>query len=457
MKPLSVLIVDDHLTNLKLLRAQLESEGHTVFEAHDGVDALALLERQRVDGVISDILMPRMDGYRLCSEIRKHARLHDLPIIIYSATYTAAEDEKLALDMGADKYLKKPASVATLVAALLEAIAIPHAARQPKALQEVEVLKEYSERLVSKLEEKNTELQAQQALRESAEKLRLFADNVPAMTAAFDENLRLQFVNKRYAEFFGHGKTNLLGKHLREVVGEKVYRKIEGYFVQVLRGHPVTYQRTRKLPNGESGYLEIKLLPHIGEQGKVLGCFAVTTDITEHKLVEERIQRVAHHDSLTGLPNRLLFNDRLQQAINLAKRDARQFALLYLDLDRFKPVNDTLGHTAGDQLLQAVASRIRCEVRESDTVARIGGDEFTVILSNITKREEAEIVARKIIAAFAAPFRLGSQQQSVEIGTSIGISIYPTDGQDADALVNAADAAMYSAKQVGNSFRFYAA
>src|SRR5450756_1148135 len=157
---MNLLIVDDDLTNLKLLRAQLESEGHAVFEAHDGVDALALLERQRVDAVISDILMPRMDGYRLCHEIRKHARLRDLPIIIYSSTYTAPEDKKLALDMGADKYLKKPASVAIIITALQEVIAQPHAAPRPDARPEVEALKEYNERLVSKLKEKNTELQA---------------------------------------------------------------------------------------------------------------------------------------------------------------------------------------------------------------------------------------------------------------------------------------------------------
>jgi len=157
---MNLLIVDDHPTNLKLLRAQLEAEGHAVFEAHDGVDALALLERQRVDAVISDILMPRMDGYRFCYEIRKHTRLHDLPIILYTSTYTSPSDQKLALDVGADKYLTKPASVKTILAALHEVIAMPRAAPQPKALQEVEVLKEYSEQLVSKLKEKNTELMA---------------------------------------------------------------------------------------------------------------------------------------------------------------------------------------------------------------------------------------------------------------------------------------------------------
>src|ERR1035437_6420447 len=146
---MNLLIVDDDRTSLKLLRNQLESEGHAVFEAH-----------QRVDAVISDVLMPRMDGYRLCHEIRKHARLYDLPIIIYTSTYTSLDDEKLALDVGADKYLKKPVSVETIIAALHEVIAILPAARQPKALLEVEVLKEYSEQLVSKLVEKNTELMA---------------------------------------------------------------------------------------------------------------------------------------------------------------------------------------------------------------------------------------------------------------------------------------------------------
>jgi diguanylate cyclase (GGDEF)-like protein/PAS domain S-box-containing protein len=298
---------------------------------------------------------------------------------------------------------------------------------------------------------------AEQALRDVAEKLRLFADNVPVMTVSWDENLRCRFANKVFAEFFGLAVAGIIGKHVREVLGEEVYREIEGELAQVLQGHPVTYQRICTLQNGESRNLEIKLLPHIGAQGKVLGCFEVTTDITEHKLAEERIQRVAHHDSLTGLPNRLLFVDRLDQTLSLAKRSARSFALLYLDLDNFKPVNDNLGHAAGDELLQAVAARIRRQVRESDTVARVGGDEFSVILPDIAAREEAETVVRKITAALAAPFRLGSDKQSVDIGTSIGIAVYPADGETPDVLVKAADAAMYSAKQVGNRVALHAA
>jgi len=175
----------------------------------------------------------------------------------------------------------------------------------------------------------------------------------------------------------------------------------------------------------------------------------VTTDITEHKLTEERIQRVAHHDSLTGLPNRLLFNDRLDQALVGSRRDARPLALLYLDLNQFKPVNDTLGHAAGDELLKQVADRIRRVVRESDTVARIGGDEFTVILPHIAGREEARLVAGKIVAALAIPFGLGHPAHDVAIGTSIGIAVYPADASNAETLIKAADAGMYEAKQKG--------
>ena len=295
---------------------------------------------------------------------------------------------------------------------------------------------------------------AEQELRDSLAKLRLFADNVPVMTVLWDENLRCRFANKVFTQFYGVALDHILGKHVREVLGQEAYREIEAYLAQALQGQAVTYQRMTRAVNNEPRYLEIKLLPHLGDQGKVLGCFAVTTDITEHKLTEERIQRVAHHDDLTGLPNRLLFNDRLHQTLSLAKRDSRQFALLYLDLDHFKPVNDSMGHAAGDELLQGVAARIRHQVRESDTVARVGGDEFTVILPDTAKREEAAVVAGKIIRALALPFRLGPQGQSIAIGISIGIAVYPSDGRDADALVTAADTAMYAAKQAGSSFRF---
>jgi diguanylate cyclase (GGDEF)-like protein/PAS domain S-box-containing protein len=288
---------------------------------------------------------------------------------------------------------------------------------------------------------------SEQALRDSSEKLRLFADNVPVMTTYWDETLRCRFANRVFTEFWGLAAADIVGKTMREIYGEELLREVEGHARQALQGNAVTYGRTRKLADGASRYLEIKLVPQIGEHGRAIGFFAVTTDITEHKLAEERIQRVAHHDSLTGLPNRLLFNDRLSQAIAIAKRTSRRFALLYMDLDKFKPVNDALGHNAGDELLHALAARIRKQVRDSDTVARMGGDEFTVILSDIATREEAEAVAGKIVAAIAPPFLLGDQKESVAVGVSIGVALYPQDAADADGLVKAADTAMYEAKK----------
>jgi len=288
--------------------------------------------------------------------------------------------------------------------------------------------------------------QTEQALRDSEAELRLLTDNVPAMILYVGRNMDCVFANRRYADFFGVAVADIVGKPLREIVGDMAYAALEGHFSKALEGHPLAYQRNVQLDSGGQRCIEVKLVPRVAEQGQILGCYSMAIDITEQKQAEERIQHLAHHDSLTGLPNRLLFNDRLGQAISLAKRDTHQFALLYLDLDRFKLVNDSLGHGAGDQLLIDVADRLRHQVRESDTVARIGGDEFAVILRDIAGREVVAPVAEKIIGALTAPFHLGSQNQKADIGVSIGIGIYPADGQDIDTLIRQADTAMYSAK-----------
>lgn len=285
------------------------------------------------------------------------------------------------------------------------------------------------------------------ALRDSAEGLRVFADSVPAMTASWDHDLRCRFVNRHFTQYFGLAERDPVGKGMRELAGEAIHAEIAPHFSRVLEGHQVTYRRTHVVDDGSARYLEVRLMPQHGGQGQVLGCFEVTTDITEHKLAEQRIQRVANHDGLTGLPNKLLFEDRLAQAIALARRESVHFAMLYIDLDGFKGVNDALGHAAGDELLKEVAVRLRGQVRESDTVARVGGDEFTVILPGVAERQVAEAIAAKIAAALGRPFELGESRDGVHIGGSVGVALYPADGANADELVGAADAAMYRAKQ----------
>ena len=285
------------------------------------------------------------------------------------------------------------------------------------------------------------------ALRDGSEKLRIFADNIPAMTVWWDESLHCRFANKALTDFFGQALEDIVGRHVRVVLGEAMYRELEAHFVEVRKGYPVTYESIRPVANGEPRHLEIRVVPNLGEHGRVDGCFSVITDITLHKLAEERIRRVAHHDGLTGLPNRLLFNDRLDQAVRIGKRAGTPFALLFIDLDHFKPVNDTFGHAAGDELLQAVAARIGREVRDADTVARLGGDEFAVVLLDIGGRANAQAVAAKIVASLSMPIELASAFHRAGIGTSIGIAVFPDDAADAPALLAAADAAMYLAKQ----------
>jgi diguanylate cyclase (GGDEF)-like protein len=179
----------------------------------------------------------------------------------------------------------------------------------------------------------------------------------------------------------------------------------------------------------------------------------------ERKRMEENLHFMATHDTLTGLPNRNLFNDRLIHAIELSRRlrsgknEKWELAVMLLDLDNFKSANDSFGHPQGDLLLQVVTERLRNCVRESDTVARMGGDEFTLIFENVSGADDATGLAQKVLASFDRPFRFGVHEMRVT--ASLGISLYPRDGRDAETLLTHADIAMYRAKQSGNSFSFY--
>lgn len=178
-------------------------------------------------------------------------------------------------------------------------------------------------------------------------------------------------------------------------------------------------------------------------------------DITRRKEAEELLRFKAHHDALTELPNRELFKDRLQTAINQARRYHRNFALLLIDLDRFKEVNDSLGHTAGDQLLVEAAQRLASCVRETDTVARLGGDEFAIILSEMTNDEEAEQVAQRAVSLLNEPYHLDAG--TARISGCVGIALYPVHGRESDPLLRNADSALYAAKEGGrNTYRIYA-
>jgi diguanylate cyclase (GGDEF)-like protein len=177
-------------------------------------------------------------------------------------------------------------------------------------------------------------------------------------------------------------------------------------------------------------------------------------DVSKSRAISLQLTHSAEHDALTDLPNRALFGDRLAQAISLAERQRKQLAVMFVDLDRFKEINDSMGHVVGDKLLQSVAGRLLACVRRSDTVSRIGGDEFVILLSQVERAEDASFSARKILRSLGAPHLIG--ELSLDVSSSIGISAYPTDGDNAETLMNRADNAMYEAKQRGrNNYQFF--
>ncbi len=206
---------------------------------------------------------------------------------------------------------------------------------------------------------------------------------------------------------------------------------------------------------GEKRTISVSGIPVFDDQGRFSGYRGTGKDVTERRLYEESIQRMAQYDSLTGLPNRVLFNNRIEMAMSLSRRDGHKFALLYFDLDKFKPVNDNYGHDAGDNLLQQVAQRVSLELRDADTVARLGGDEFAILQMGVTRREDTEEVASRIIATLSAPFAVAGVEEEVRIGVSIGIALFPEDANSRQRLLKVADTAMYEAKKVRNCYRMY--
>jgi diguanylate cyclase (GGDEF)-like protein/PAS domain S-box-containing protein len=222
----------------------------------------------------------------------------------------------------------------------------------------------------------------------------------------------------------------------------------------IARGEPFEIEYRVPGTDGSAQWVAARGAPMSDAAGAVQRVIGVSQDISARKAREEAVRFLAYHDSLTGLPNRRLLDDRLAQAIHLAQRRDRKLAVMLVDLDEFKQVNDSLGHRAGDAVLREVAQRLALCVRKADTLARHGGDEFVVVMSDVQAEADCKLVAEKVLRSLAAEFRV--EDRALALGASIGISLFPTDAGDGDALLRNADAAMYRAKQLGrNQYRFY--
>jgi diguanylate cyclase (GGDEF)-like protein/PAS domain S-box-containing protein len=421
-------------------------------------------------------------------------------------------------------------------------------------------------------ERRNAELFA----RAREQEVRLLADNVPVLIAYFAaDDLKCVFANKAYARMWGWDEKSIIGRTVREVIGEEGYREIEPRIQRVLKGETVTYERTIRDGEGAERVLEVNLVPQRGDDGAVMAAFVLISDITHHRSAERavreseerlrkladatnegivfhekglitdcneamlrlvgrtqdelvgksvldfvapesmetvlghiragyertyegallhkdgrqipveftgkvmphkgrtyrmtvvrdisdrkdaeaRIHFLAHHDLLTGLPNRALLMDRLEFILGSARRRAARAGILFIDLDNFKRVNDLLGHDAGDTMLRAVAGRIEKTLRSVDVVSRLGGDEFLVVLPDLDNEQSCVQVAEKLLAAIAEPVAIEGHDLSLSVSPSIGIAVFPRDGADAETLIKNADAAMYLAKDRGRSnFQFF--
>jgi len=307
---------------------------------------------------------------------------------------------------------------------------------------------------------------AEGALRESEERMRLVADNVPALISFADRQERYRYANRIHADWFGLQPEKMLGRTVAEVFGEAAYAAMQADLRRVLAGEDVQFELT----TSDGRTLQVSCVPQRGERGEVQGFYLLGNDVSPLKRSQEelriaaarlqqdaqRLEFLAHHDALTGLPNRAMFADRAREAVAHARRHGKNAAFLFVDLDNFKDINDRLGHEVGDSLLKAIAARLRASVRGDDFVARIGGDEFCVLLQDIADPREAAAVAQKLVHELGAPHSIGVHD--LRAGASIGIACVPLDGEDVATLMRLADTAMYRAKQLGrNGYQFFSA
>lgn len=554
---LSILLVEDEDDIREQLARILKRRCHALYTAANGRIGLDAFKRHKPDIVITDILMPMMDGLKMLEAIRRLDPT--VPFIVTTAFEEPGYLQK-AIDLGVDKYVVKPINIDVLMEALLRSA---RAVRSEAALREAEeryrllfklshiaisvadagnllaalggtlppdghivdcnasflqllgrasleelashtfldlCAPEYRDQQIRLIKEELlvrgfTDEHELELLREDGERVPTLcqlvlrrdeagrAREVWAVMRDISErrkaeaDLRLAagvFANSRDAIFItdGHNRIVSVNQAFTEITGYTAVEVI-GQDPKMLQSgrHDLDFYRNLWARLHETGHWQGEIWNRRkdgeifsewesvtavkNERGEVANYIAIFTDITQIKEAQDYIQFLAHYDALTRLPNRVLLQDRLAQALAEAQRSGKTVAVLFLDVDRFKNINDSLGHSIGDALLVEMAQRLRATIREVDTVARHGGDEFVAVLRELRSADDALVIVRKLLAAIREPFQLDRHQ--LEVTSSIGISLYPEDGQDYETLLRNADAAMYAAKQSGrDAYSFFA-
>jgi diguanylate cyclase (GGDEF)-like protein/PAS domain S-box-containing protein len=447
---MNILVVDDNAANVYMLMVLLPAHGHAVETAADGVEALEKLAAYPIDLIISDILMPRMDGFQLCREVRADERWRNLPFIFYTATYTSDNDEKFALSLGADRFLVKPQPPDQFMLEVQRVIKNRTLGLTPPPEASIDsdatYLREYNERLIKKLEDKM--LQVEQEKERYRVTLGAIADGIISV----DTNRRITHLNPAAEAMTGWAAPAAIGMALPAVcqlvteVGRQPYPDpIGACFVEDRFVEPSEPLLLRNRDNIERAVDLVVTRTH-NPQGELVGHILTLRDVTEKRKLSRQISFQATHDALTGLLNRYEFERRLQ---GLLSRGAGEHALLYLDLDQFKVVNDTRGHGAGDELLRQLGHALRSRTRARDTLARLGGDEFGMILEDCPAEQAMRVgeELRQVVQDFTFIW----EGQSYQLGISIGIAPLPAAGSTPAAALSAADSACYAAKGKGRN------
>jgi len=425
-----ILLIEDNPGDARLIQEMFKEQGSPSIEFRHVEcmkDAERFLGTRSADIILLDLGLPDAQG--LDAVRRAHAAAPDVPLVVLSGL----DDESMAiqaLQEGAQDYLIKGQI-------------------EPREL--VRALRYAVERKV-----------IEETLFEEKERAQVTLDCIGDAVISTDISGNVRFLNVVAEEMTGWSLKDVLGRPLAEVfqiVNADTHMPIPDPMVNAANKNqsgnlPSNSALIRR--DGSKILIEDSVAPIHDHGGRVIGSVCVFRDVSEARAMVEQMAHSAQHDFLTGLPNRVLLNDRIDQAIALAQRNQNKAALLFMDLNGFKHINDSLGHQTGDKLLQSVANRLRDCIRAPDTVSRQGGDEFVVLLQGVTRPEDAAIAAQRLLSSLAETFVLG--HNNLHMTTSIGLSLYPDDGLDAETLIKNADTAMYQAKEhCRQGFQFFKA
>ncbi len=428
----TILVVDDELKNCKLLEVLLRHQGYHTACAASGDEALAMIEKQAPDLILLDVMMPTKDGYQVARILKAHPLSLNIPIIMVSAL--GDRTARLAgLNAGAEEFLTKPIDRDELWLRVRNLLRLK---------SDADLVRNNSAILEERVQARTMDLQRFSVAMDAT------ADAVKLIDR---RSMRYIYANTAACKILGYTHQEMLSMDPSMVILED---GLEASFDEIIAGNASDQPRELTWRRKDGSEVCVEANRQAVQTGDDWTIVSVARDITQRKLTEARLQQLAHYDALTGLPNRRLFKESLSKAMEHADALDMQVVLLYLDLDNFKDINDSFGHAVGDELLRGIGERLLSTLYARDSVGRLGGDEFGIILVTPRNTETAMKVAGKIHEALRVPFELTGHCVSTSV--SIGITLYPADTDNADVLARYADMAMYEAKRSGrDTSRFY--